>query len=127
MKKSLLTLLAALGFATGCHAGDAYKDADVNQFATLITEPDVKLLDVRHPEEFDAGHLADAKNIDVLADGFVDKAEKVLDKSQPVAVYCRSGRRSADAAEELAMRGYDVVNMLGGILAWQKAGRPVVK
>ena len=127
MKKVFLTLLTALGFATGCQAGDAYKDLDVQQFSTFISQPGVQLLDVRHSEEFAAGHLEGARHLDVLADGFVDKAEKMLDKAQPVAVYCRSGRRSAEAAEELAMRGYDVVNMLGGILAWQKSGLPVVK
>ena len=127
MNKLFLTVLTALGFATGCQAADEYTNLDTRQFADSIRQPDVQLLDVRHTEEFDAGHLDGASHIDVLAPGFMDKAEAALDKTQPVAVYCRSGRRSAEAAEELAARGYHVVNMAGGILAWQKAGLPVVK
>lgn len=127
MKKALLTLLTALGFATGARADDGYKDLDTTQFAAFIAEPGVQLLDVRHPEEYEAGHLEGATNIDVLADGFVDKASAALEAGRPVAVYCRSGRRSAEAAEELAICGYNVVNLTGGILAWEAAQLPVVR
>lgn len=127
MKKFLFPLLTALGMATGCQASDAYKDLDVNQFATFTEHPDVQVVDVRRADEYNEGHLAGAINIDVLGAGFVDKADKELNKEYPVAVYCRSGRRSAQAADELAAQGFQVVNMAGGILAWQKAGLPVVR
>jgi len=93
----------------------------------MIEGDDVQLVDVRTQQEFDAGHLAGAVLIDVKQDGFIDRAVGQLDAARPVAVYCRSGRRSADAAAQLAARGYRVTNLEGGILAWQQASKPVVK
>ncbi|MDE5976124.1 MAG: rhodanese-like domain-containing protein, partial [Muribaculaceae bacterium] len=50
-----------------------------------------------------------------------------LDKSKPVAVYCRSGKRSADAANLLSSEGFKVTNLLGGILAWEDDKKPIEK
>ncbi len=59
---------------------------------------------------------------------FEKQALAQLAKDKPVLVYCRSGRRSTAAAEVLAKLGFDVIrNLEGGIIAWQKAGKPVVK
>lgn len=80
------------------------------------------LLDVRTPEEFESGHIANAANIsvDVLASQL-----SAVPQDKPVVVYCRSGNRSAQAAEILRGAGYTDVYDLGGILAWQQAGYPV--
>ena len=51
----------------------------------------------------------------------------VLDKQRPVAIYCRSGRRSARAASLLTEQGYTVTNLGGGVMAWQDAGKSLVK
>ena len=53
-----------------------------------------------------------------------DFAERIKDIKGTVAVYCRGGRRSLKAAEQLAKQGCTVYNLDGGILAWQKAGKP---
>lgn len=120
-------LSAMFGF-TGC--GNAqnsagYTNMDVNEFANFITGDGVQLVDVRTPEEYAQGHIADARNIDVFNRDFLQEAEKSLDKSKPVAVYCRSGKRSADAARILSQAGFKVVNLKGGIIAWVDAGRPL--
>ncbi len=81
---------------------------------------DVRLIDVRTPKEYAEGHIAGAENIDVKAANF---AERIKGISGTVAVYCRSGKRSLVAAQQLAARGCTVYNLDGGILAWQKAGR----
>lgn len=108
------------------HAQDTrpYTDTDVAGFSRLMTDGGVQLVDVRTPEEYADGHIAGAENIDVFSPDFIGKATKSLDKSRPVAVYCRSGRRSADAALKLSAKGYTVTNLEGGILAWEKAGEP---
>ena len=102
-----------------------YVNTDTEGFAKLIAEPGVVVLDVRTAEEFNEGHIEGALLIDWKQDGFLEKAQAVLPKDRTIAVYCRSGRRSAGAAEMLAAEGYKLVNLDGGILAWKEANRPV--
>ena len=75
-------------------------------------------IDVRTPEEFSEGHIPGAINIDVKGEGFDEKVAQ-LDKSQPVAIYCRSGRRSKLAAERMANAGFKVTELSEGILSWK--------
>lgn len=103
----------------------SYVDMDVVRFAKYLSNDSVQLVDVRTPEEFEEGHIAGARNINVFDSDFVDEAEKALDKSRPVAVYCRSGKRSADAARELTENGFNVTNLEGGILAWKEEHKPI--
>ena len=104
-----------------------FKDLSVNEFETMLSQDrTVQLLDVRTPEEFADNHLPGAINIDWRGEGFSEKAQK-LDKDHPVMVYCRSGRRSAAAADVLDGLGFKTYNMKGGILAWEEAGKRVTK
>jgi len=126
MKKIFSCLLALLGLNAFSSCNETpYKDVDVAQFADLAGQPGVQLVDVRTPDEYAGGHLEGAVNIDVRDSSFVRKAIQRLDASRPVLVYCRSGRRSADAAGQLAAKGFDVTNLSGGILAWQQAQQPI--
>lgn len=101
---------------------------DVDSFSRMLEENDeVQLVDVRTPEEFADGHLALAANIDWKGSGFIQKAEIALDKKKPVLIYCRSGRRSAEAAQALKKAGFNVYDMKGGILKWKEAGKPTTK
>ena len=128
MNKALAFILGMLGLGTSTACSQhAFEDADVQAFAELIQDPDVQLLDVRTAEEFAEGHLSGAMNIDVKKSSFMDEARVRLDKARKVAVYCRSGRRSANAATMLTDEGYQVVNMKGGIVEWQAKRRPVTK
>lgn len=104
-----------------------YTNMDVEQFANYIANDSVQLVDVRTPEEYAAGHIENAKNIDVYNPEFINVATKTLDKSRPVAVYCRSGKRSADAAQKLTGKGYKVTNLMGGIMAWTGENKPIQK
>ena len=124
MKKLIACLLASLGLNTSC-AQVSYENADVNGFAELMNDPNVVILDVRTAEEFNEGHLEGALNIDWKQDGFMEKAKVALPKDRTIAVYCRSGRRSASASESLTAEGYKAVNLKGGILAWKEAKKPV--
>lgn len=125
--KSLKTLfIAALSAVTGaCATGSDYANADVQTFKEVVAQPEVQVVDVRTPGEYAGGHLKGAINIDVSATGFEEAATAKLDKSKPVAVYCRSGARSARAAGRLTKLGYKVTNLKGGIMAWQGQGEPV--
>jgi len=107
----------------------AYTTVGVQEFQNIITDPDVgiQLLDVRSRDEFDDGHIAGAQLVDVNESAFVERAMAVLDIQRPVAVYCRSGRRSSRAANQLAAQGFKVTNLDGGIMAWEDAGKALVK
>ncbi|MDE5794591.1 MAG: rhodanese-like domain-containing protein [Muribaculaceae bacterium] len=128
MKKILIIILTLLGI-NGCMNAKtkSYVNMDVERFAEYLTNNSVQLLDVRTPEEYAEGHIAGSRNINVFDSDFIDEAEKTLDKSKPVAVYCRSGKRSADAARELSDIGFNVVNLEGGILAWEEHHQPISK
>ncbi len=71
------------------------------------------LLDVRSPEEFAAGHVEDARNIPV--EELLDRLKELGPKHRPIAVYCRSGRRSALAKSLLMVHGFSRVSDLGAI------------
>jgi L-ascorbate metabolism protein UlaG (beta-lactamase superfamily)/rhodanese-related sulfurtransferase len=116
--------LTLLGLASAC-SQQHFENADVNRFAELTADPNVVLLDVRTTSEYDEGHVANAINIDVKQNDFVEQAKSTLPTDKTIAVYCRGGKRSVTAAEMLAAEGYKVVNLKGGIMAWKEAGKPV--
>ena len=110
MKKIITCLLAALGLGSACGQQN-YENADVKGFSKLIEDQGVVLLDVRTPEEFMEGHIAGAINIDQGQDDFISKAKTTFSADKTIAIYCRSGRRSANASGRLAAEGYKCVNL----------------
>ena len=136
MKKIFTLLLATLGLNTACSQN--FENMEVKEFAELIADSiachtqtfrseNVVILDVRKADEFAEGHIKGAVLIDQFQSDFVEQAKAKLPKDKIIAVYCRSGRRSANAAGILADVGYKCVNLKGGILAWKKANMPVIK
>jgi len=99
---------------------------DASKFAEKIAETDVVVLDVRTPTEFNSGHIINAINIDIYNDYF-NSDISALDKSKNYAVYCRSGKRSVDASNELDQIGISsTYNLNGGIIEWVDSGRETV-
>jgi rhodanese-related sulfurtransferase len=86
------------------------------QEAKAAVTAGAQLLDVRNPDEFASGHLPEALNIPVADLG--QRLAEVGSKERPVVVYCRSGGRSARAAQELVGAGWTTVLDLGGIGNW---------
>ena len=125
MKKIVTCLIAMLGLKTACGQGN-FENTDVQGFAELVADTNVVVLDVRTAGEFAEGHLERAINIDYHQSDFAEKAKAVLPLDKKIAVYCRSGRRSAGAAGILGEAGYKLVNLKGGIIAWKEAGMPVM-
>lgn len=124
MKKIITCLLAALGLTSACGQQN-YENVDVKGFSALMEEPNITLLDCRTADEYKEGHIEGALNIDQKQGDFVEKAKALLSKDKKIAIYCRSGRRSANAAGKLAAEGFQCVNLKGGILAWKGANLPV--
>ncbi|HRY10214.1 MAG TPA: rhodanese-like domain-containing protein [Candidatus Nanopelagicales bacterium] len=102
-------------------------EVDVPTFASALTQPGVTVLDVRTPEEFAAGHLKDAQNLDVNSPAFAATL-KTLPKDAVYAVYCRTGHRSGTAVAQMVDLGFTrVFHLAGGVTAWQASGQPVVQ
>jgi len=122
----LAAVLACLALATPLHAEEPPAPVKVEQAEKQVAEG-AQLLDVRTTEEWNEGHLQGAKLVTLSKEGFVEKVKTALDPKKPVLVYCKSGSRSAKAAKQLREAGFTVYDLDGGITAWQKAGKPVVK
>ena len=124
-RSCLIAALAVLGLNTACGQGN-FENTDVQGFAELVADTNVVVLDVRTAAEFAEGHLERAINIDYHQSDFVEKAKATLPLDKKIAVYCRSGRRSAGAAGKLGEDGYKLINLKGGIIAWKEANMPVI-
>lgn len=85
--------------------------------AMMAQESDYIILDVRRPDEFAEGHIPNAINVANETIGTVEIPE-LPDKDRLIMVYCRSGRRSKEAAEKLVALGYTNIVEFGGILDW---------
>ena len=114
--KAVLYAMMATFFHTAC--GSSYISVDAGKFAEAISDPKVQIVDARTPQEFIEGHIPGAVNIDINSKDFIRQAAS-LDKTRPVAVYCRSGRRSKVAAEKLTDNGFSVTELDGGIISWK--------
>lgn len=129
-----LTLIVPSGSA---RAGDTAAAAalpaggniSVRDAAALLQNApaDLIILDVRTPGEFREGHLAGARNVDFFGGRFeMETAD--LPRDAPLLIYCRSGKRSAAAAESLGEAGMKrILHMHQGIEGWKDAGLPLVK
>jgi rhodanese-related sulfurtransferase len=96
------------------------------QATHLINREDALVVDVREPGEYGAGHVLGARNVPLSR--LADAADLGKRKDRPLILYCDSGDRSGKATSLLKKQGFArVVNLTGGIGAWQQAGLPVEK
>ena len=79
-------------------------------------------VDVREQYERDAGHIADTAHIELDQ---LTAAVDTLERERPIVFYCRSGSRSALAAQAFAAAGFEAHNLDGGLKAWVKDGLPL--
>ena len=125
MKKIvLLTSFAFLIFS--CSSKQDLQNLEATAFQKEINSASKKqILDVRSAEEFQNGHIEGAVNADINSPSFQQTAS-TLEKEKTVFVYCLSGARSASAAGQLKEMGFTkIVNLTGGMLAWQSSDLPI--
>ena len=122
MKKYIFLLLLSVLFALqSCvqvnSVGGSFKRLDVEEFKDFIADSTVQLVDVRTPEEYAESFIPGSINIDVKKEH--EELAAKLDPERPVALYCRSGRRSEQAAWVLEKAFFrNVVDLKGGYKAW---------
>ncbi len=130
LKCSALRLCCALFFVlTLATAAWAVRAVTAQEAVSLLQSPPdgLVVLDVRTPEEFAAGHLNNARNVDFFGPRF-EQDLLPMDRKKPYLVYCRTGIRSEKAAEMMESMGFaDVRHVEGGINALQSAGAAVQK
>ena len=83
---------------------------------------EVQLVDVREPQEWDAGRIAGARHVEL--ERLASEADSI-DRERPVLFYCRVGARSGMAANAFRRAGYDAYSMLGGLTEWDRRGYPL--
>ena len=127
MRRLLLFVSVLAVFVSACGGATATGSVDLvapSAAADVISDAPAGLvvLDIRTPEEFNAGALPDAVNVDFYEADFRDQLAD-LDKDVPYVMYCNSGNRSATAADMMEQLGFtEVYEIDGGIQAWAQGG-----
>jgi rhodanese-related sulfurtransferase len=93
------------------------------QVAELLARDEIQLIDVRAPDEHEAGRIAGGRLVELQT---LPAEAATIARDRPVVFYCRSGGRSAMATQAFLDAGYDAHNMAGGLLEWHAAGLPLV-
>ncbi len=123
----LLFLLLCVFSVTSLLAEDAVKVVSAEEVANLIAAKKATVLDIRTPEEFAAGHIAGAVNIDFLEPDFAKKIS-ALDKSKTYVVHCGAGSRSGRALPVFLEQKFpSLLHLQSGFKGWESAGLPVQK
>lgn len=126
--KRLMGLLTMFCSLLSCNSQtDGFKSLSVEEYAKAIEDTSIVRLDVRTAEEYAEGHIANALNINVLKNDFTSKAVAALPKDKTIAVNCRSGKRSKNAARILVKNGFLVIELDSGYNGWVSQGMPITK
>ena len=120
MNQLVVGLFLFLSSLFSCQQKGDFKTVNVEDFDSIIQDEEVQRL-----AEYSEGHIAKTININVMDDSFASMADSLLQKNKPVALYCRSGKRSKKAAAILSEKGYKVVELGKGFNAWQAAGKEI--
>lgn len=127
MKKTIILILMFMMILASCAGKNKKEDVSVNFKMVSMAEgieiakknPDATIVDVRREDEYKAGHIPGAVllTMETITE---ETATKVLpDKNQMILIYCRSGRRSKIAAQNLHDLGYSNLIEFGGILDYK--------
>jgi len=121
-KALFLTLLMSVLGLSSCNSNN-WTDLDPDEFEKEAFTAGTCIIDVRSADEYAQGHLYRAINVDFQKDGFIDDISRMIDKEIRLAIYCKSGKRSAAASAVLSDAGYKVINLKEGFLSWAAAGK----
>jgi len=129
MKKHIVLFLLLMTIIVSCKtdANEEIKVVSQEEMQTYINMEDIQIIDVRTPNEYKAGHIAAAQNINFLSPTF-EQDILILDKNKPVLVYCQMGGRSAKCAKKMKALGFTkIFDYKGGYSEWKSLKLPVEK
>jgi len=120
-------LSAFLFMITACSLnGQQVNAINPDAFLKAMSAGKIQVLDVRPADEYKSGHINNALQANWLDKNEFNDRTSHLDKNKTVYIYCLSGGRSGAAAEVLRTKGYNVINLEGGINAWKRESKPLV-
>lgn len=128
--KTLITFILSIFLISACSQGNAQENMTVSELnAISFNEGNNKVvLDVRTSQEYAEGRIPGSENLDVLKTDLFTTSITKLDKDKTYYVICRSGSRSQTAASQMRNAGFkNVINITGGMQAWEAANFPVEK
>lgn len=129
MKKLTIVLgvvLTLIMFNCKSDEKEGIKLVTPSEMENILQLEGVQLVDVRTPEEYKEGYIKNAQNIDFKSPTFDEDINK-LDKTKPVILYCKSGKRSAKCSKKLLEAGFEKIYELeGGITEWKYKGLDVI-
>ena len=126
MKRTIIIMFAFLLLLAGCVLEEKDGDGMMNRYRQITQEEAAQMMekddghivvDVRRQDEYDAGHIPGAILIPNESIG-ADQPDQLPDLDQIILIYCRSGRRSKEAAQKLFDMGYSNIYEFGGINTW---------
>ena len=97
-------------------------EVEVQRLKEMLDSGEVQLVDTREAYEVEAAHIPGSRHVDLAE---LSAAAERFDRERPVVFYCRSGERSAMAADAFAAGGFEAYSLAGGLLAWKDAGLPL--
>ncbi len=122
---SIPMVLATPDYGPGI-SSNAVNVSAADAYAIMQSRQDSVVIDVRTLQEYQAGHLDGAINLDYYSSGFLDRL-KALDKNNTYIVYCRKGIRGGIALDMMRSLGFKkVYNILGGLALWDEEGWPMI-
>ena len=121
-------LVAAFSTIFSCSLinNESINQMNSDELIEFIELNDAILVDVRTEDEYNSGYIENSLNIDYFSNEFSVNADK-LDKTTPIILYCRSGKRSSMSANKISKLGFkEIYNLEGGILEWIEEGNVIV-
>jgi len=118
MNKKIILFMISLStlFSSKSQQDDAIIVLNLDKFKEAISAKNIQLVDVRTSDEYKSGHIKNAKNIDFFSSNFIDQFQ-LLNKEEPIYIYCRSGSRSKQSAKKLYAIGFKkIYDLEGGYL-----------
>ena len=97
-------------------------ELEPEELAEKLDDDGWQVIDVREPHEREAGHIGGTRHLEL--ERLTSEAQSI-DQDRPVVFYCRVGARSGMAAQAFRASGWEVYNMRGGIVEWERKGLPL--
>ena len=119
-------LIFSIIFSCSLINNESINQMNSDELIEFIELNDAILVDVRTEDEYNSGYIESSLNIDYFSNEFSVNADK-LDKTIPIILYCRSGKRSSMSANKISKLGFkEIYNLEGGILEWIEEGNAIV-
>jgi len=124
--KYILIVVFSIIFSCSLINNESINHMNSDELIEFIELNDAVLVDVRTEDEYNSGYIENSLNIDYFSNEFSVNADK-LDKTTPIILYCRSGKRSSMSANKISKLGFkEIYNLEGGILEWIEEGNVIV-